>query len=69
MAYFTQSRPVAEGVFGQATGFSFTDLVARIVAWNDARQTRKVLYNLSDRELDDIGLARSDIEDIAAGRR
>lgn len=68
MAYFTQTRPVAEGVFGKATGFSFADLVARLIAWNDARQTRKVLSALSDRELDDIGLTRSDIEDIATGR-
>lgn len=32
--------------------------------WNDARITRKALGNLSDRELDDIGLCRGDIEMI-----
>lgn len=31
-------------------------------AWNDARVTRKALGRLSDRELDDIGLCRGDIE-------
>ena len=31
-------------------------------AWNDARITRKALGKLSDRELDDIGLCRGDIE-------
>jgi uncharacterized protein YjiS (DUF1127 family) len=31
-------------------------------AWNDARVTRKALNKLSDRELDDIGLCRGDIE-------
>ena len=30
--------------------------------WNDRRVTRKALYSLSDRELDDIGLCRGDVE-------
>ena len=30
--------------------------------WNDARVTRKALSKLSNRELDDIGLCRGDIE-------
>ena len=38
---------------------------AALVTWNDARVTRKALGQLSDRELDDIGLCRGDIEDIA----
>ncbi|KMK68140.1 DUF1127 domain-containing protein [Puniceibacterium sp. IMCC21224] len=33
--------------------------------WNDARITRKSLSKLSDRELDDIGLTRSDIDVVA----
>ncbi len=33
-------------------------------AWNNARITRKSLGRLSDRELDDIGLCRGDIEFI-----
>ena len=32
--------------------------------WNDRRSTRKMLGALSDRELDDIGLSRGDIEKI-----
>ena len=40
-------------------------LVAAVVAWNDARVTRNALAGLSDRELDDIGLVRGDIDDIA----
>lgn len=39
-------------------------LGAAVVAWNDARVTRKALSRLSDRELDDIGLTRSDIDTI-----
>ena len=37
---------------------------ASISAWNDARVTRTTLAKLSNRELDDIGLCRSDIEMI-----
>jgi uncharacterized protein YjiS (DUF1127 family) len=33
-------------------------------AWNAARITRKALNRLSNRELDDIGLCRGDIEMI-----
>jgi len=51
------------------TGFSaariLADLVGNIAAWNDARVTRKSLSSLSDRELDDLGLVRGDIDDIA----
>lgn len=34
--------------------------------WNDARMTRNALNRLTDRELDDIGLNRSDIDHVAA---
>lgn len=53
-----------------AAGFGNTSVVSRIAAslaaWNDARVTRAALSKLSDRELDDIGLCRGDIEDIAS---
>ncbi|MFN3274354.1 MAG: DUF1127 domain-containing protein [Paracoccus sp. (in: a-proteobacteria)] len=46
-------------------------IVARIVslvaAWRESRVTRRELNRLSDRELDDIGLCRGDIERIARG--
>ena len=35
---------------------------ATVAAWNDTRVTRNALAKLSDRELDDIGLCRGDIE-------
>lgn len=35
-----------------------------LVSWNDARMTRKALSKLTDRELDDIGLSRGDIENV-----
>ncbi|ABL68735.1 MULTISPECIES: DUF1127 domain-containing protein [Paracoccus] len=41
---------------------------AALSAWNDARVTRNALSRLTDRELDDIGLCRGDIEQIARAR-
>ncbi|PVH29409.1 DUF1127 domain-containing protein [Pararhodobacter oceanensis] len=69
MAFFAHSRPVADGVFGRSFGLSFGDAFARIVAWNDKRVTRNVLNKLTDRELDDIGLHRGDIESVVASLR
>ena len=49
------------------SGFSLSALIGSIVAWNDRRLTRNSLNKLTARELDDIGLVRGDIEDIANG--
>ncbi len=63
MAATQASRPAPFGaitVYRLVNGLgSFGDSLA---AWNDARVTRKALAALSDRELDDIGLCRGDIE-------
>lgn len=40
------------------------DNFTAFVAWNNARKTRNALYALSNRELDDIGLCRADIDMI-----
>lgn len=69
MAFFASARPVADGVFGRSLGFSVTDLFARLAAWNDKRVTRRELAKLSDRELDDIGLCRGDIDDVVGALR
>ncbi|MBC6437093.1 MAG: DUF1127 domain-containing protein [Rhodobacteraceae bacterium] len=58
------NRPLGAG-FSAITLIS--GLAGRIHAWNDARVTRASLSRLSDRELDDLGLVRGDIDDIAAG--
>lgn len=46
------------------TGF-VSKMIDSVMAWNDARVTRAALTKLSDRELNDIGLTRFDIERIA----
>lgn len=65
MAAYETSRTAPFGaisIFRAVQGVaSMFDMVA---AWNDARVTRKALSKLTDRELDDIGLCRGDIEMI-----
>ena len=50
---------------GQPFGGRLAGFVSDILAWNDIRMTRKALSGLTDRELDDIGLVRGDIDTIA----
>ena len=66
MATFDTTR-TAYGSASAVSGiFSFFSRIAGIaISWNDARVTRKALSALSDRELQDIGLVRGDIEDVA----
>lgn len=64
MAVYETNR--LSGGTGTAPGRYFRNMIEAIRAWNDARVTRKELSRLSDRELDDIGLARGDINRIRA---
>ena len=65
MAYFTNttSHP-----FGSITIFRITNFIEinaeKVVKWYQTRQTKIVLSKLTDRELNDIGLSRSDINNI-----
>lgn len=63
MAAYETSRAAP---FGAITVYRMVQSVAHTVealkAWNSARITRKSLNRLSNRELDDIGLCRGDIE-------
>ncbi|MFE3836287.1 DUF1127 domain-containing protein [Pseudogemmobacter sonorensis] len=63
MAAIETSRPAP---FGAITTYRVINLFslafAKLKSWNDARITRNALSKLSDRELDDIGLCRGDIE-------
>ena len=50
-------------------GAVLANVYSAIVDWNDTRVTRNALAALTDRELDDIGLVRGDIDDVATARR
>ena len=54
---------------GAITTFCFIWFVSNgfnaVGTWNDRRMTRNALGKLSDRELDDIGLCRGDIDHVA----
>ncbi|SHJ32798.1 Uncharacterized conserved protein YjiS, DUF1127 family [Shimia gijangensis] len=65
MAAFDTTRVQFEtvGIAGRI-GRSFAGIVASFSTWNEARVTRNALASLSDRELDDIGLSRNDIETL-----
>ncbi|MFB2530647.1 DUF1127 domain-containing protein [Paracoccus sp. p4-l81] len=43
-------------------------LAARWQAWAAARETRRALNRLSERDLEDIGLCRADIDSVVTGR-
>ena len=69
MATFDITRTTygAASTAGRITAY-FGKLSAALIAWNDARVTRNSLNALTDRELEDIGLIRGDIESVANGR-
>ena len=56
MSDFTTSRPL-----GSTSGFSLR-LFDSLLTWNNRRVTRNELHRLSDRELEDIGLTRGEID-------
>jgi uncharacterized protein YjiS (DUF1127 family) len=63
MAAVETTRPAP---FGAITTYraitTLSNAITVLRDWNDGRVTRKALYKLSDRELDDIGLCRGDID-------
>lgn len=50
---------------GNRIGALIVDTISMLATWNDARLTRKTLSKLTDRELDDIGLTRGQIDAVA----
>ena len=68
MAAFDTTRPAT---VSPAAGFfsAMTHMVDAVSTWNDMRVTRKVLSQLSARELEDIGLTYGDIETIVRRRQ
>jgi len=67
MAAFDTTRTTygSNGLFGRIGGF-IANVNGMIATWNDARVTRNALAGLSDRELEDIGLVRGDIDLVAS---
>lgn len=65
MAVYDITRPHGDARLKGRAWRLVPDLLGRFATWNDARVTRNALMRLSDRELDDIGLCRGDIENIA----
>ncbi|MEL7093019.1 MAG: DUF1127 domain-containing protein [Pseudomonadota bacterium] len=65
MAAFDTTRPRhgSASVAGLISA-TFATLVGRLVDWNNARETRNALHKLTDRELDDIGLVRGEIDSL-----
>lgn len=68
MTFYAESRNTVAEVLAGFHGLSLGALVATLMTWNMQRTTRNQLNTLSDRELADIGLARTDIEAVAQGR-
>ncbi|MEM9522431.1 MAG: DUF1127 domain-containing protein [Pseudomonadota bacterium] len=65
MAAFDTTRTFeARRSFGGWVFAFVAGIIDTIVVWNDRRMTRKALSRLTDRELDDIGLVRGDLDDM-----
>lgn len=66
MAYFETTRPAP---FGALTVYRVVHFIDNILLsyreWKVAQATDKVLRQLSDNELDDIGLLRGSIEEVS----
>lgn len=65
MAAFETNRTAPLGASSMLRTFNgLGGMFAMLADWNDARITRKALGKLSDRELDDIGLCRGDVDQM-----
>lgn len=65
MAAVETTRPAPYGAITTYRAINaLSNAVMTLRAWNDARVTRNALAKLSDRELDDIGLCRGDLDFI-----
>lgn len=61
MSAFETNRPYASAGSAGRIGSMFLSAFNIFAAWNDTRTTQASLDRLSDRQLDDIGLHRSDL--------
>ncbi len=65
MTYFAHHRSQTALVLDGMHDLLPSAVFAALRSWNDARITRNALHALSDRELSDIGLERSEIDAVA----
>jgi uncharacterized protein YjiS (DUF1127 family) len=61
MAYTTASAAPLGAVTTYRIVSAFSAMKAAVLAWNESRVTRKALSALSEAQLADIGLSRSDV--------
>ena len=66
--YITRSHDGLQ-TFAGRIGTVLANVYTSVVDWNDARVTRNALSALTDRELEDIGLVRGDIDQVAQSHR
>lgn len=65
MAVIDTTRPTIAGTgIGTRLSGVIVALLAAYSDWSDKRSTRLELSKLTDRELDDIGLSRGDIDRV-----
>jgi len=70
MATFETTRPAPFGAEILHRAVSYIDeLREALVEWNNHRVTRNAIARLSDRELNDIGLSRADVDAMPRGSR
>lgn len=66
MAIQTQTKAAPFGAISVFRGAQAVDNIANTFrSWNEARRTMNELYQLTDRELNDLGIARGEIREIA----
>jgi uncharacterized protein YjiS (DUF1127 family) len=65
MALFDTARPAGLVGNAQRIGGMFVSAFGAVSAWNDVRVTRNTLETLTNRQLEDIGLTRGDIDRVA----
>ncbi|SEP74780.1 DUF1127 domain-containing protein [Thalassovita taeanensis] len=63
----TRTQYQAGGVASRISNM-LASVIGAAATWNDARVTRNALSRLSDRELEDIGLSRGDIDFVVVKR-
>ncbi len=63
-ALFIPASQTGSAILFGHIGRFIVSMINGLADWNDTRVTRNALAKLTDRELDDIGLCRGDIDDL-----